>query len=103
MLHVNKRRVLVSVLGVGAIAMTVVAFATASSETRRSPATAGAVPTSAELTTVQSAVQQWLASAGFKGSRVAEVMAFTNNDYVAVDGRNGKPAFELIIAPTSAG
>jgi hypothetical protein len=99
MLHVNKRRVLVSVLGVGAIAMTVVAFATASSETRRSPATAGAVPTSAELTTVQGAVQQWLASAGFKGFRVAEVMAFTNNDYVAVDGRNGKPAFELIIAP----
>jgi hypothetical protein len=41
-------------------------------------------------------VDSWLGENGFKGFKVAEVMAFTNNDYVAVHDTSGKPAFELL-------
>jgi hypothetical protein len=54
------------------------------------------VPTATELMRVADAVNGWLASNGYTGFRVAEVMAFTNNDYVAVRDDNGKPAFELL-------
>ena len=55
-----------------------------------------AVPTGAQLTQVRNHVNVWLTSNGFKGFTVAEVMAFTNNDYVAVRDKSGKPAFELL-------
>ena len=93
------RRLLTSVLGAGMMTLAAVSLATASTHARERSAPSAAVPTSAELSAVQGTVQQWLASLGFKGFRVSEVMAFTNNDYVAVDGKNRKPAFELIIAP----
>jgi hypothetical protein len=53
-------------------------------------------PTAAQLTQVGDQVDSWLASHGFKGFKVAEVMAFTNNDYVAVHDQAGMPAFELL-------
>ena len=99
MLYMSKRRLLIGVLSAGAITMAAVSLATATTRSRGLSATTSGVPTSAELSTVQGVVQQWLASVGFKGFRVSEVMAFNNNDYVAVNGKNGKPAFELIIAP----
>jgi hypothetical protein len=55
-----------------------------------------AKPSAAQLTRVGGKVETWLASNGFKGFKVAEVMAFTNNDYVAVHDKGGKPAFELL-------
>ena len=36
------------------------------------------------------------------GFRVSEVMAFSHNDYVAVDDEQGKPAFELLVAPNQS-
>jgi hypothetical protein len=54
------------------------------------------IPTAAQLTHVADQVNGWLASTGYTGFKAAEVMAFTNNDYVAVQDRNGKPAFELL-------
>jgi hypothetical protein len=53
-------------------------------------------PTPAQLTRVGERVNRWLAANGFKGFTVAEVMAFTDNDYVAVHDRSGRPAFELL-------
>jgi hypothetical protein len=38
----------------------------------------------------------WVARVGYRDFKVAEVMAFTNNDYVAVHNPRGKPAFELL-------
>ena len=58
--------------------------------------TGTATPTSTQLQGVQSRINHWLAASGFKGFAVAEVMAFTNNDYVAVHDKSGKPAFELL-------
>ncbi len=53
-------------------------------------------PTNAQLTGVIHRVNGWLAANGFKGFKVAEVMAFSNNDYVAVHDSAGKPAFEML-------
>jgi hypothetical protein len=53
-------------------------------------------PTAAQLSRVASQVNSWLASNGYPGFKAAEVMAFTNNDYVAVHDQKGKPAFELL-------
>jgi hypothetical protein len=55
-----------------------------------------AKPTTAQVVQVGERVNSWLASNGFKGFTVAEVMAFTNNDYVAVHDKAGMPAFELL-------
>jgi hypothetical protein len=55
-----------------------------------------AKPTATQLSHVGARISSWLASNGFKGFSVAEVMAFTNNDYVAVQDPSGKPAFELL-------
>jgi hypothetical protein len=55
-----------------------------------------AVPTAAQLTHVRNEVNGWLAKSGFKGFSVAEVMAFTNNDYVSVRDAQKMPAFELL-------
>lgn len=46
-------------------------------------------------------VESWLRSRGFAGFHVSEVMAFSNNDYVAVKDARGKPAFELLAWPGS--
>jgi hypothetical protein len=53
-------------------------------------------PTAAQLSRVANQVDGWLASKGYTGFKAAEVMAFTNNDYIAVHDQNGKPAFELL-------
>lgn len=58
--------------------------------------TGTAKPPAAQLTGLRDQVNGWLASNGFKGFKVAEVMAFTNNDYVAVHDKSGKPAFEML-------
>jgi hypothetical protein len=55
-----------------------------------------AKPTTAQLVRVADRVNGWLATSGFDGFKVAEVMAFNNNDYVAVHDKAGKPAFELL-------
>jgi hypothetical protein len=99
-IHVMNRQPLINIsilVAAGAILLATASLATASTRTHRSPATS-AVPTPATLAAVRDHVQQWLASAGFKGFRVSEVMAFSNNDYAAITGKNGKPAFELLVA-----
>jgi hypothetical protein len=55
-----------------------------------------AKPSTARLNAIRSSIEGWLSANGFRGYTVAEVMAFTNNDYVAVHDRAGKPAFELL-------
>lgn len=55
--------------------------------------------TPAELAAVRDRVEQRLADSGYKGFRVAEIMAFTRNDYVIVEDTAGKPAFELLADP----
>ena len=95
----SQRRLLTGLIAAGVTALVVVSLAIASTDTHQHSSAAAAAPTSAELSAVQGTVQQWLASAGFKGFRVSEVMAFADNDYVAVNGKEGSPAFELIIAP----
>ena len=52
----------------------------------------------ASLGTVRTQVERWLRSRGYSGLRVSEVMAFSNNDYVAIRNAKGKPAFELLAA-----
>jgi hypothetical protein len=58
-----------------------------------------AAPSPAALAASAARVNHWLGSNGFSGFRVAEVMAFSNNDYAAISDKSGKPAFELLIAP----
>jgi hypothetical protein len=53
-------------------------------------------PSGAQMKHVATEVNAWLASSGFKGFHAAEVMAFTNNDYVAVHDAAGMPAFEVL-------
>jgi hypothetical protein len=53
-------------------------------------------PTGVQLKQVATRVNSWLAASGFKGFKTAEVMAFANNDYVAVHDGQGMPAFELL-------
>jgi hypothetical protein len=53
-------------------------------------------PTGVQLEQIATRVNSWLAASGFKGFKTAEVMAFTNNDYVAVHDAQGGPAFELL-------
>jgi hypothetical protein len=55
-----------------------------------------ATPSTAQLTTIRNRIDGWLGQVGYSGFKVAEVMAFTNTDYVAVHNRSGKPAFELL-------
>jgi hypothetical protein len=59
-------------------------------------ANGAATPTTAQLQHIAARVDSWLAASGFKGFRTAEVMAFSNNDYVAVQDPQGMPAFELL-------
>ena len=56
-------------------------------------------PTAAELDNVRAQITTWLARNGFDGYRVSEVTAFTNNDYVVVQTKAGRDAFELLAAP----
>jgi hypothetical protein len=55
-----------------------------------------ATPTGAQFQQIAAKVNSWLTSSGFKGLKTSEVMAFTNNDYVAVRDAQGMPAFELL-------
>jgi hypothetical protein len=41
-------------------------------------------PSTAQLTTMRDRIDGWLAHVGYNGFKAAEVTAFTNNDYVAV-------------------
>ena len=52
-----------------------------------------------DFTTIRDRVQGWLSTQGFTGFAVSEVMAFSNNHYVAVNDKSGKPAFELLYYP----
>src|SRR5665811_1590733 len=52
-----------------------------------------------DLNAVRERANAWLRARGFHGLKVAEVMAFTRNDYVAVEDANGHGAFELISGP----
>lgn len=52
-----------------------------------------------DLNTVRERANAWLRARGFDGLEGAEVMAFTRNDYVAVEDANGHGAFELISGP----
>ena len=83
------------------VALTVATVSHAAPTTRdhAAPAAARSVPTPVALTTVRNHVETWLHTNGFAGFKVAEVMAFTTNDYVAVNDKAGKPAFELLVGP----
>lgn len=69
------------------------------------PASAGngvlrpVAPSPQELSSLHDQLQTWLVNHDFVGFRVSELMAFTQNDYAAVSGKNGKPAFELLVWP----
>ena len=52
-----------------------------------------------DLDTVRERANAWLRERGFDGFQAAEVMAFTRNDYVAVEDANGHGAFELLSGP----
>jgi hypothetical protein len=52
-----------------------------------------------DLNAVRERANAWLRSRGFDGLEVAEVMAFTRNDYVAIEDASGHGAFELISGP----
>ena len=65
------------------------------------PSTAIAAPSAGALGAVRDRVQAWLAANGFRGFGVSEVMAFTHNDYVAVHSGGDRPAFELLVVPSS--
>ena len=102
-IHVmNKPRLIVTVLTAGAVTLAAVSLSAGSTHTRGTPATTTGIPASEGLDTVQHRVQQWLASVDLQGFHVSEVMAFNNNDYVAVTGKSGRPAFELLTAPNSS-
>jgi hypothetical protein len=60
---------------------------------------AAATPSPATLAAVAARVNAWLAANHLAGFRVVEVMAFSNNDYAAVNDKIGRPAFELLVAP----
>ena len=51
------------------------------------------------LNAVRGRANAWLRERGFDGFQAAEVMAFTRNDYVAVEDANGHGAFELLSGP----
>jgi hypothetical protein len=55
-----------------------------------------------DLGAVRDRVESWLSTQGFASFKVSEVMAFTNNDYVAVSDGKGKPAFELLYTPRAS-
>ena len=55
--------------------------------------------TPAELAAVRDRVEKQLVAWGYKGFRVGEIMAFSNNDYVLVKDAAGKAAFELLSDP----
>lgn len=96
----DRKRFVTAVIAAGALALA--AASLAMSSTRVGSASSNAVrvtPSPAELATVHDRVEQWLGSAGFSGFRVSEMIAFTDNYYAAVNGKDGKPAFELIVAP----
>ena len=57
-------------------------------------------PSASALGSIRGEVESWLRSRGYGGFRVSEVMAFSNNDYVAVRDAKGKPAFELLTTPS---
>jgi len=58
-------------------------------------------PTAADLDNVREQVLTWLEVNGFDGYGVSSVMAFSNNDYVAVETPKGLNAFELLAAPAA--
>jgi hypothetical protein len=96
---VIKQRFVTTALAAGAVALAATSFAAASTRARTSPGANIVAPTPAALATVRDRVEHWLETSGFAGFRVTEVMAFTDNDYVAVNDKSGKPAFELLVGP----
>ena len=89
----NRRALLSVAIVIGVLASATVAVA--ASPTRSTSATR------APLQVIRQDLDHWLVSFGLKGFYVAEVMAFSNNDYVAVNDAAGKPAFELLVSPQS--
>jgi hypothetical protein len=62
-------------------------------------ATVQTTVTATELAAVRDRVEKQLASAGYEGFTVGEIMAFDDNDYLLVEDASGKPAFELLADP----
>jgi hypothetical protein len=99
----SRKRFVAAAIAAGALALAVASLAMSSTRVGSASSNPARVtPSPAELATVHDRVEQWLGSAGFSGFRVSVVMAFTNNDYAAVNGKDGKPAFELIVAPNKS-
>jgi hypothetical protein len=88
-------RSLASIAALAAIAVIVAVPASASNGVLRPVA-----PSPQELSALHDQLQTWLVDHRFAGFSVAEVMAFTKNDYAAVSDKQGKPAFELLTWPT---
>jgi hypothetical protein len=104
MFAVNKRGRLVA--GLLLLFVTAVLALSARSANAPVPGYVGApgsvqaeAPTVAELDNVRNQITTWLARNGFDSYRVSEVAAFTNNDYVVVQTKAGRDAFELLAAP----
>jgi hypothetical protein len=56
-------------------------------------------PSQQQLSGLHDQLQTWLVNHHFAGFRVSELMAFTKNDYAAVNDKHGTPAFELLTWP----
>jgi hypothetical protein len=95
----RKQPVLTTALVVAGLALVASSFDGVSTSSRASSGALSANPTPAALGAVRTSVEHWLTTAGFNGFRVSEVMAFSDNDYVAVNDKKGKAAFELLVAP----
>ena len=85
-----------------ALAAAVIAVALVGVTSAASMKTAVAVtPSPKTLDALHDRIGTWLLANGLDGFHVAEVMAFSENDYVAVADAKGKDAFELLVSPAS--
>lgn len=90
----SRMRFLIAGIVVGVATLAAASLVLAAPEQR-----SGATSTP-DLSGVRDRVEGLLSREGFTGFKVHEVMAFSNNDYVAVDNAKGKAAFELLLYPS---
>ena len=82
MAGMNRRPLLFVAIVAAALVSVTVAFA--------APSSRSSTVAIAPLSLVRHEVGAWLARAGFAGFHVDEIMAFRNNDYVAISDPKGK-------------
>jgi hypothetical protein len=87
----TARRTMTTLLAAAVTSFALVAGAGAGSSVQ--------VPTRASLDSLHDQIGMWLVRNDFANFHAAEIMAFSDNTYVAVQGPNGKDAFELLVSP----